>query len=927
MAQRASQDRSAILRAIFCVALLVPMAALVGAQRLNGEEPSWCGNTIFDPTKPKGLTDWARGQLEKSARTPNAFPKGPVFGEAEPNDTRQTANLVSLATGAATITGFRDTPISPPAPTDFTAPENNDSIGTATPIGLAASVTNGRRVVSAQIGDGQFGGTSGDFDFYSFTAEPGELVLFDVTTTDGLDPIAAIYNAGGQLLLINDDEVPFSKFDPYFTTTPEVAGTYYLCIAGVARNPQSANFPQNPQQPGTGRGAGSTGAYSLTVHRLTPLVSAFENNGTISEAIPIIGEANALAEFIIEGFIGDAPVFSGDFDLFRFQAAQGQRFTFDVTTPDPFASASLDPAIGVYNSFGTIIAAHGDEDPMGTNKDALLHFTAPSAGTYYLVIGAQLIGEPFLELNFPDNPFLGIGSGAGSTGWYTIIVTTGNKDPDWLQFDLVEGQVFSARALGGVTSLGTVSPGGAPRAYSAFDVNSLGAPGSPFPRGGSSHAFVVPSTGRYAMELRSDGVLLPDEPWQVDIVVSDPGMTAKPVGSRQILFLDFDGATLNASVVMGPDELRALTPLAGFLANWGIPAQQESQLIDKIIQVVEENLSADMKAVGGNGDYVVTGAAGDFALTILNSRDHPDPFGLPNVSRVIIGGTMAQLGVETIGIAQSIDPGNYQSEETAVVLLDLVSREASDPNSFNQFAITGGNTKVDLVGVGIGNIASHEAGHFFGNWHTINDNAQPNIQDKGGIIANSLGVGADNIFGSPDDIDLDCVQDEYDRQEVYTSGTEDTLKATVYGLSTGTLPGIYRDILANDVFYTAGPGGDVISIAPGAAPNSILLDDNGLTGSGPQGIAGVQSLVVSAGGGNDAVTVSPSASVSIFVRGGTHTSADTLVYIAPPGSSVPDAQPPSGLISAFGFQNVSYEGFEQVVIERQANPLDLWMIR
>ncbi len=890
------------------------------------DESSWCGNTIFDPTGSKGLTDWARKQFEKSAKAGNVFPKGPVFSETEPNDSRGTATFIDLSAGAATVTGIRDIPISVPASASFSAPENNDSIGTASPVGLTASVTNGRQVTNVQIGDGQFGATSGDFDFYSFTANPGELILFDVTSTGGLDPIVAIYNGSGQILAIEDDEVPISKPDPYFKWTAEVAGTYYLCVAGFARNPLSANFPQNPQSAGTGQGAGTTGSYSLSIHRLTPIVSAFEENGTIGQAIPLIGEANTLAEFIIEGIIGDSPIISGDFDMFAFQAGAGQSFTFDVTTPDPFASSSLDPVIGIYNSLGAIIAAAGDKDPMNGNLDALLTFTSPSAGTYYLIIGAQVIGEPALDINFPSNPFIGIGSGVASTGWYTIIVSTNNDDPDWLEFDLAQGQVFSARVLGGADAFGTVSPGGTAQAYTAFDVNSASAPGSPFPKGGVSQSFVVPATGRYSLELISGGVLVPDEPWQVDIVVSDPGMHGEPVGARQVVFIDFDGATLNASVVSGPDEMRTLTPLAGFLAAWGIPLQQESQLIDRILEVIEENLVTDMKAVGGNGDYVISGNAGEFALTVLNSRDHADPFGLPNVSRVIIGGTIAELGVETIGIAQSIDPGNYQSEETAVVLLDLLSGDASDGNSLNQYSITGGNTKIDLVATGVGNITSHEIGHFLGSWHTVNDNALANIMDKGGRLGNATGVGMDEIFGSPDDVDVDFVQDTYDRQEVYPLGTEDTAKATAFGLSTGRQPGLYLDFLTNDLMYTASGSSDILSITPGDNPGEVILDDNGLTSGLPQTLSGVLSLVVSVEDGDDSVMISPLVDVPILVRGGGQTSADVMTYIAPAGSNVPDATPPDGVISALGYQNVTYEGFEQVVIVRQTVPSDVWMM-
>jgi hypothetical protein len=60
-------------------------------------------------------------------------------------------------------------------------------------------------------------------------------------------------------------------------------------------------------------------------------------------------------------------------------------------------------------------------------------------------------------------------------------------------------------------------------------------------------------------------------------------------------------------------------------------------------------------------------------LRILNSRDHADPFGQPNVHRVMVGGTIAESGINTIGIAQFIDPGNYSTDDSALVLLDVLS--------------------------------------------------------------------------------------------------------------------------------------------------------------------------------------------------------------------------------------------------------------
>src|SRR5262249_52817956 len=137
---------------------------------------------------------------------------------------------------------------------------------------------------------------------------------------------------------------------------------------------------------------------------------------------------------------------------------------------------------------------------------------------------------------------------------------------------------------------------------------------------------------------------------------------------------------------------------------------------------VAENLAEDVSGVlgvGKNGDFQITGRAGEFQIEILNSRDHADPFGLyPNVSRVIIGGTREEFGPKTvIGMAPTIDVGNFDTSETAVALLDYLS-DPDIPFSLHYVPRADGATMIDLIGVYVGNLVSHEAGHFFGNWHT-----------------------------------------------------------------------------------------------------------------------------------------------------------------------------------------------------------------
>src|SRR5262249_30601615 len=153
------------------------------------------------------------------------------------------------------------------------------------------------------------------------------------------------------------------------------------------------------------------------------------------------------------------------------------------------------------------------------------------------------------------------------------------------------------------------------------------------------------------------------------------------------------------------------------------------------------------------GDFQITGRAGEFQIEILNSRDHADPFGLyPNVSRVIIGGSRAEFRPNVIGMAPSIDVGNFDTSETAVALLDFLS-DADNPFSLHQIPRGNGATMIDLIGVYVGNVVCHEAGHIFGNWHTDPLLPQVNVMNQ---FVTFVGedLGPDGTFGTADDKDV-----------------------------------------------------------------------------------------------------------------------------------------------------------------------------
>src|SRR5262249_27633711 len=94
---------------------------------------------------------------------------------------------------------------------------------------------------------------------------------------------------------------------------------------------------------------------------------------------------------------------------------------------------------------------------------------------------------------------------------------------------------------------------------------SLYPPGSPLPAGGEDNdaafSFVFPAAGRYFVQLEPFGSTTGR--YQLQIRLRKPAMRSQPERTRQIIFLDFDGATgLNARETFGQGKVSAtLSPM------------------------------------------------------------------------------------------------------------------------------------------------------------------------------------------------------------------------------------------------------------------------------------------------------------------------------------------------------------------------------
>jgi len=694
-----------------------------------------------------GDGDDPAADVNGNLRAPN--PPSTITPNAEDDGDINKATATSLGDDAAVIASatIGDGPFGSAQVTlDFTNVDSEDdsSITDANDTGLTQYV---RISEAGTIGDGPAGSSgtgTGDWDFYFFEVDGRQVVTFELEeTTTGFRPLLAIYRNDGQLFSVFDDAFSPGQIllTAEFTTTGGPANFYFA----VGGNTNPGGNPANEilsdpfdGSTGVGTSASSEGTYNIQVEFTPP----------------------------------------GDFDVYQVSLNAGDYVTAEVDT-DPYGGF-LDPIVAVFDSNGDLIAFNDDGIGEGTQLfDSLLAFVAPLPGDYYFFVGGFSFFPTSID-SFPEDAFdSSSGPGFGAEGNYDLILSRNTLDIDIYSFEADAGDVIGLNMSGSARFIDLLNPAGTTLVGSASDSSGIYPPASLLPGGGvASSAYVIPESGtHYALIFGGDGAY--------SFELRGFRSPQEASGTKQTIFIDFDGATLDTTIFSSSGFVDAtLSPLVDFLPGWGLTAGDLDAVIDAILAEVERSLKDDIAANGLNPGYDVE---------ILNSRDHADPFGDPNVSRVIVGGTQAESGIQTIGIAQSIDPGNFETEETALVLLDLLSAAASNPNSLNQYPLTGGATIIDLIGTGVGNIVAHEAGHFLANFHTDNSNILPNIMDTGGNLANLVGVGVDGQFGSGDDVQVVFEADTYDPFEGFF-GVEDTKNAiawALFGPGASPLPLVY----------------------------------------------------------------------------------------------------------------------------------------
>ncbi|MGL5826621.1 MAG: PPC domain-containing protein, partial [Nocardioides sp.] len=408
---------------------------------------------------------------------------------------------------------------------------------------------------------------------------------------------------------------------------------------------------------GTGDGSASVAKLRGTLSpakipdaELTTIPPSTEDDGTFAKArdTGIPGQRKGIKT---RGTIGDGPddpFFGNDQDTYRLNLTAGEILRIRMTA----TSGDLEPYLQVFDTSGFFSVADsysGDGRPVPT--ESLVTFAAPTTGPYYV----QVTGE--LPI---DDPF-----GDPTTGTYELTVQAGQDDVDTWTVDLQAGDVLSA-ILDTPGVLSVSGPTGAETIRSQFDLSFLYPLESPLRGAGGkpSASYVAPRAGRYFVDYRGG-----DGSYEGRLDVFRPGSGR---AATQTIFLDTDGARINTRIWRDGNGVITVPPLSAYLDDWGLAKSQERPLVDAIKANLRENLQRDLAA---------TGLTDAVKIKIVSSLDTPDLTGRTGVTRMILGGDPEDTGLGPVGVAESIDPGNFDRTETGLVQLGVLSGPRSDDKS------------------------------------------------------------------------------------------------------------------------------------------------------------------------------------------------------------------------------------------------------
>ncbi|SKC70872.1 hypothetical protein [Krasilnikoviella flava] len=447
------------------------------------------------------------------------------------------------------------------------------------------------------------------------------------------------------------------------------------------------------------------------------------------------------------GVVGDGPhgsegTATGDYDFYRLEAAKGETLTVDIAPEGDLVANAL-----LYDAEGNLLV--GSQDMTG---EGAVHLSQriEERGTYYVAVGNH----------YPDDPFdPASGPAVITEGPYELDVTLharGAADTDVYAVPLRQGDVLGATVTGSARQIAVHELDGDLVQRSSVDPGIIYPDDSPLARGGNATAnHVVERTGLYLVSV-SDGA--GDYALTVGAHRA-PSTRGDTPGERvQTILLDFSGPSFD-NRVFGANALepgvRDLSPMRDFLPGWGLEASDEHAVVEATTRHVREMLRDEIPG----SDVRVT-----------NDLEDPDLFGEPGVSRIIVGGTVAEAGLmPALGLSESVDPGNFVREETAIVMPELMAGD--HPISLDPF-LTEDSDRVQAVGQSLGNVAAHEAGHFLGNFHTDDHDDGTSVMNTGNLL-HFYAIGPDGVAGTADDDRIAMRTARFDRLQGL-SGVEDT---------------------------------------------------------------------------------------------------------------------------------------------------------
>lgn len=497
--------------------------------------------------------------------------------------------------------------------------------------------------------------------------------------------------------------------------------------------------------------------------RPTVFVEQSEDNDDAQSAtqIPLL---NANVEYVTEGALGDGSQQDDDFDVFK------------------LGSLNTDlPLLIKYEQTSELSTNHRVRASLFDTELELVGLQSAVGGSFYfgggliedfnqfhLALGYHWLDDEE-ELNDVESHY-----GNFYTPFdYKLTVFQAETDVDTYAFYAEEGQIISVSDSNMSLDISLRKDGkhiiaGHVPGFSIFPESSQ------IPRSNVKDlVYTVQESGTYTISIRSAGFTEKAQDYDVKLSILDGSHFDMDVNENQIVFLDFNGAKLNGRPFNGLDEMIELSPLADFMIDLGLAPEEENQLVLEVSKRVE----AKVRSILDEASTAETSK-----VTFYNSLEHEDTFGQQNVSRLIVGGTEEELKMSTIGVAQSIDVGNFDKEESAIILLDNISDIYYQDSVHN---LRNESTHFDLVAEVLAVVSAHELGHILSAFHTDNSNETANIMDAGGNMAMKIGSGEDEIYGTEDDVDVYYAEDELDPWEGFR-GNQHTGSIIAASLHKGT---------------------------------------------------------------------------------------------------------------------------------------------